>query len=73
MGKKQKSEPHPHSQCKHSKLIQYSNDPVIAECDIDSECHVASTLVTCPFFKQCSEKKEIEHRKKRLGITNIYI
>lgn len=73
MAKRIKIEPRRHSECERSKLIQYADDPVIAECNVNGERHVASTLVSCVFFKECKTKKETEHRKKRLGITDIYI
>lgn len=73
MGKKIKYEPHPHFECKHGHLVKYTGDPVIAECQVTGERHVASTAVACPFFKKRDKNESVELRKKRLGITDVFI
>ena len=61
----------PHGDCVYAKLIRYADDPLLAECR--GEVHVASTLTDCTLFKQRTSPAQIEKRKKRIGITDIYL
>lgn len=58
-------------QCAHAHLIQYGNNPVIAECPkkrnegnqrFPYAVDVASSLKYCEIFKQRTAPEEIEHR-----------
>lgn len=55
-----------------AKLIQWANDPIIAECNLTGERDVANSPNNCTSFKNRTIQPEIEHRKKRIGITDIY-
>lgn len=59
--------------CLKAHLIQWADDPIIAECSLTGERDVANSLNSCTSFKQGPKDQEIEHRKKRIGITDIYI
>lgn len=73
MGRKKELHFHLHEDCINAHLIKYTGDPLIAECMRNKECHVAATLVPCTFFKRRVGEKQIEYRKKRIGITDIEI
>lgn len=57
---KKNTKPFPHRLCVHAHLVQYANDPVIAECSIGGGKHVASAIVTCPEFVagNCGERAQ---------------
>lgn len=59
---------HSHRDCAKAKLIQYSDDPLIAECTINKERHVASTLTPCQYFQPRTRAPEIEYREKTYGL-----
>lgn len=59
--------------CANAQLIRWADDPLIAQCRINGLRLVASTVTTCQDFKQRTAEPQVEHRKKRIGITDIYI
>ena len=59
--------------CLKAKLMQWADDPIIAECSQTGEREVANYPNGCTLFKQNTKEPEIEHYKKRIGITDIYI
>ena len=46
---------------------------MIAECEVTHDKQVASTLLDCDDFRERIGEPQIEHRKKRLGITDKFI
>lgn len=61
-------------QCAHAHLVQYGNNPVIAECTkkpnegnsrFPYAVDVASSLKYCEMFHQRTTPEEIEHRPVR--------
>lgn len=60
--------------CKHAHLIQYGNNPVLAECTLKPQhgnerfpyaIDVASSPRYCNLFTQRTGAEEIEHRQVR--------
>lgn len=64
MAKKKPIELHAHRECARAKLIHYDPDPLIAQCDVDGDRHVASTYVACPYFKPRTTEANVEHKEK---------
>lgn len=73
MGRKKETHYHYCYDCQRAHLLQYYHDPVIAECEVTHDKQVASTLLDCQAFQQRRGEAVIEHRKKRIGITDNYI
>lgn len=74
MPRKQPSQSHHRCHdCASARLIQWADDPIIAECIVNGLRLVASTVTTCQDFKPRHGEPQVEHRKKRIGITDIYI
>ena len=57
--------------CKHSHLLQFGNNPVLADCHEQPQPgnerfpyrrEVARFLRRCPMYKRTNEVKDIEHR-----------
>lgn len=59
--------------CAFAHLIQYADDPVVSKCDYERDVQVASTVLPCRHFRPNTGEPHIEKRKKRIGITDIYI
>ncbi len=59
--------------CKFSRLIQYANDPIIAECTLTGDRQVSSTPIFCNRFRKGNIEAVVEHRKKRMGIGDNFI
>lgn len=73
MSKKRKNlTPHPHIDCQKAKVMQYGNDPLVVQCGVNGERHVASTATTCPYFIPRQGEPIIEHHRKRIGISDYY-
>lgn len=57
--------------CAKSRLLQWGNDPIIAECEPKHSREVASPTRVCDFYEQArSLPKQIEHFKKTTGISS---
>ena len=72
MGRKKEHTFRPCKDCQNAHLVEYTGDPLIAECKANGEKNVASTLLDCIQFKQRMIEPTIEKRKKRITITNEY-
>lgn len=59
--------------CANAHLMQWADDPVVAECGVNHERQVASTLLPCFNFKNRLGEPIIEKRKKRQGLSDIFI
>lgn len=70
-----KKESHVHVcyDCKMANIVKYTGDPLIAECKLTGDKNLAQTHINCSSFLQRTAEVVIEHRKKRLGLTDIYI
>ena len=73
MGRRKETHYHRCYDCLRAKLIKYTGDPIIAECEINHERQVASTLLDCEPFRPRIGEPQIEHRKKRIGISDKFI
>ena len=73
MGRKKEHIFQPCKDCANAHLVEYTGDPLIAECKVNGEKNVASTLLDCPYFMKRNLEPSIEKRKKRIGITDLYI
>lgn len=69
MAKKANTEPHKHKDCQLADLMQWGDDPLIAQCQVNGEKHVASTVVACPLFKPRQTEPTVEHKEKRYGLV----
>lgn len=58
--------------CGHAHLCQWGDDPLIAICKRTEERQVASTVFPCVFSTPRRGEPQIEHRPKRIAITDIY-
>ena len=72
MARKKEMRYHCCRDCQYAHLIKYTGDPLLADCKFGGERQVASTLLPCGLFKPRVGDAEIEHRKKRIGITNNF-
>lgn len=73
MGKKKEISYNKCYDCSNAILMQYSDDPIVAECKVNHERQVASTLLPCPHFINRLRDAVVDKRRKRLGITDTYI
>lgn len=60
-------------ECQYAHLVEYTGDPLIRECERDGDKNVASIELVCKYFKRRIGEPDIEKRKKKIGITDIYI
>lgn len=56
--------------CAHSQLLQWGNDPIIAECAPKHSREVARPIRACDFHELAKHlPKPIRHLEKKTGIT----
>ncbi len=72
MAKKVTAQGKPHGfgcclDCKHSELMQWGEDPVIAQCSVLKTREVAA-IKRCARHERTLSPKSITHYKKRYGI-----
>lgn len=53
--------------CKHSDLMQWSDDPIIAKCKVTGIREVAKSK-SCERYERAVAPKDIQHLKKHYGL-----
>lgn len=53
--------------CKHSDLMQWGDDPIIAQCNIRGVREVAQSK-SCERYERSVAPKDVQHLKKHYGL-----